>query len=97
MTLYVYAGANGKFTIYEDEGTNYDYEKGAFAEIPIEWNDATHMLTIGKRVGSFAGMLQSRTFQLVLVSQQKPVGYSPDVQPAQTVQYKGEAASVKLN
>ena len=96
VTLYVYGGANGDFTLYEDEGVNYDYEKGAFSQIPMQWNEASRTLTIGKRQGSFPGMLESRTFQLVLVSQQKAAGFSFDPKPVQTVQYKGEAVSVKL-
>ena len=59
ITLYVYAGADGAFTLYEDDGLTYGYEKGAFARIPLRWNDATKTLTIGKREGSFPGMLQS--------------------------------------
>ena len=56
ITLLVYAGANGDFTLYEDDGVTYGYEKGALARIPIRWNDATRTLTIGKREGSFPGM-----------------------------------------
>ncbi len=96
VTLYVYAGANGTFTMYEDEGVNYGYEKGAFSQIPMQWNEATRTLTIGKRQGSFPGMMESRTFRLVFVSQQKPMGFSFYPKPGQTIQYKGEAVSVKL-
>jgi alpha-D-xyloside xylohydrolase len=97
ITLYVYTGANGKFTLYEDEGVNYNYEKGAFSEIPMRWNESSRTLTIGKRQGSFPGMLEARTFQVVLVSGQKPTGFSFAPQPVQTVQYKGKAVSVRLN
>jgi hypothetical protein len=57
ITLYVYAGANGRFALYEDQGTTFDYEKGAFAEIPIQWDDHSRTLTIGERSGVFPGML----------------------------------------
>jgi alpha-D-xyloside xylohydrolase len=96
ITLYVYAGANGRFTLYEDEGVNYNYEQGAFSQIPMEWNDKARTLNIGKRQGSFAGMLHSRTFQVVLVSPQRPIGFSFDQKPVQSVRYQGEAATLKL-
>jgi alpha-D-xyloside xylohydrolase len=96
ITLYIYAGADGRFTLYEDERVNYNYEQGAFSQIPIEWNDAKHTLSIGKRQGSFAGMLRARTFQIVLVSPQRPSGFSFDPKPLQSVEYQGEAVTVKL-
>ncbi len=74
VTLYVYAGADGAFNLYEDQGTTYDYEHGASSTIPLQWNDATRTLTIGASSGTFPGMLTSRTFQLILVSATKPVG-----------------------
>jgi alpha-D-xyloside xylohydrolase len=95
-TVWVYAGANGSFDLYEDQGTTFDYEKGAFAEIPMRWNDATGTLTIGKRVGSFEGMLERRTFQVVLVSREHPVGYAADAAAAKTVEYAGDELRVKV-
>jgi alpha-D-xyloside xylohydrolase len=68
IELRVYTGANGAFTLYEDEGDNYNYENGAFATIPITWTEATQMLAIGPTSGSFPGMLTSRTFKVVWVS-----------------------------
>jgi alpha-D-xyloside xylohydrolase len=75
VTLYVYAGANGRFSLYEDDGRSYGYERGEFARIPIEWNDATRTLTIGARTGSYPGMPASRTFAAILVSPQMRLGY----------------------
>src|SRR5439155_6048612 len=49
IELRVYPGADGDFTLYEDEGDTYNYEKGKYATIPIHWNDATRTLTIGER------------------------------------------------
>jgi alpha-D-xyloside xylohydrolase len=77
ITLYVYAGADGALTLYEDDGLTYGYERGAFTRIPIQWNDAARTLTIGRREGSFPGMLRQRTFKIVLVSKASPVGVSP--------------------
>ena len=73
--LWVYAGADGEFLLYEDDGLSHSYEKGEHCRIPIRWNDATGTLTIEKREGSFPGMQQERTFRVVLVSKDKPVGF----------------------
>ncbi|HEY1803617.1 MAG TPA: TIM-barrel domain-containing protein [Terracidiphilus sp.] len=97
VTLYVYAGANGRFTLYEDQGTTFDYEKGAFSEIPIAWDDHTHTLTIGTRTGEFPGMLQQRTFQVVFVSKAHPAGFPFMPSAAKSVQYKGATVRVGLN
>jgi alpha-D-xyloside xylohydrolase len=94
ITLYVYTGADGAFSLYEDQGTNYDCEKGQFSRIPIEWNDKTKMLTLGKRAGNFSGMLKDRTFEIVFVSKEKPVGFSFTPKPDRTVQYHGDAIEV---
>src|SRR5512141_74981 len=96
ITLLVYAGANGSFTLYEDDGLTYNYEKGQFAKTPIHWNDATQTLTIGKREGSFPEMLVSRKFEIVLVSKDKPVGFSFATKADRTVSYKGDEVVVKL-
>ncbi len=96
ITLYVYGGADGAFTLYEDDGLTYGYERGAFARIPLRWDDANHTLTLGARTGSFPGMLAARTFDLVLVTKAKPVGFSFTPKPNQTVRYRGEAIEVRL-
>jgi alpha-D-xyloside xylohydrolase len=94
ITLYVYAGANGSFDLYEDQGLTYDYEQGAFATIPLKWNDAARTLTIGARNGSFTGMLASRTFQVVLVTPTKAVGFSFTPTADKTVTYAGSAMEI---
>ena len=94
ITLYVYAGADGAFTLYEDDGLTYGYEKGAFARIPIRWDEKSQTLTLGKREGSFKGMLQQRTFNVVLVTPDKPVDFSFAPSPDRTMTYNGEAVSV---
>ena len=96
LTVYVYAGSNGAFTLYEDQGTTYDYEKGAFSQIPLKWDEASGTLTIGKRLGSFPEMVKERTVQVVLVSPATPVGFRSDATPRKTVKYVGEAVGVKL-
>ncbi|HVN92967.1 MAG TPA: TIM-barrel domain-containing protein [Terracidiphilus sp.] len=96
ITLYVYAGANGRFTLYEDQGTTFDYETGAFSEIPIEWDDHSHTLTIGDRSGEFSGMLRERTFRVVLVSKAHPAGFAPTPASAKSLAYKGAAVHITL-
>ena len=76
IELRVYTGANGSFTLYEDEGDSYNYEQGVYATIPITWNEATQNLSIGPTMGAFPGMLASRTFNVVWVSQNHGTGES---------------------
>ncbi|MEO6994618.1 MAG: TIM-barrel domain-containing protein [Lacunisphaera sp.] len=96
ILLRVYAGEDGKFDLYEDDGVTYGYERGAFSTIPIHWNEAKHTLTIGKRTGSFPGMLTERTFNIILVDGQKPVGFSFTPKPDETIRYHGDAIEVPL-
>ncbi|MCF0179730.1 MAG: glycoside hydrolase family 31 protein [Bacteroidales bacterium] len=77
LTLNIYPGADGDFTLYEDEGDNYNYEQGECTEIAMHWNDKTQSLTIKPRVGSFKGMLKSRTFIVNVVGgKSKKVSYN---------------------
>lgn len=95
ITLFVYTGADGAFTLYEDEGTNYNYEKGKYATIPLSYNNKTGTLTIGERKGSFNGMLQQRTFNVVWVTKENKVGLDKPYQPARTFMYTGKAVTLK--
>ena len=97
IKLYVYAGKDGKFTLYEDEGTNYNYEKGKYATIDFTYDDARKQLTIGARKGAFEGMLNKRTFEIIY--------RTPDVSTSdllldevkgKKVIYQGKAVVVKL-
>ncbi|MEO6317108.1 MAG: glycoside hydrolase family 31 protein [Chitinophagaceae bacterium] len=67
LEIRVYPGANGRFVLYEDENDNYNYEKGKYATIMMEWNDKTQALTINDRNGSYPGMLADRKFNIVVV------------------------------
>lgn len=96
VTLRVYAGADGRFSLYEDDGLTYGYEHGAFARIPITWHEATKTLTIGARTGDFPGMLRERTFNIVLVTPDHPAGFSFTPKPDRTVRYDGKAVDVVL-
>ncbi len=95
IVLYVYTGADARFTLYEDEGTNYNYEKGEYATIEMTYQDATGEFTIGERKGDFPGMLKERTFQVTFVSKDKPRGFAPDKKPDLTIKYTGQETTVK--
>ena len=82
LDVVVYPGADADFLLYEDEGDNYNYEKGAYSTIPMHWNNKSRTLTIGKRTGSYEGMSISRTFNVKVVG-----GKSV------TVKYAGKAVS----
>ena len=95
IELRVYRGADGTFTIYEDENDTYNYEKGMYATIPIQWNEAGKTLTIGERKGKFPGMLESRVFHVVFVSENHGAGIEPSTQADKTVTYTGQAVLVR--
>jgi alpha-D-xyloside xylohydrolase len=92
----IYPGANGTFVLYDDEKDNYNYEKGMYATIEFNWNDASKTLTIGDRKGSFNGMLNSRTFNIVVVGEQIGTGVNAVGKYVKTVKYDGKAKSIKL-
>ena len=96
IDLRVYPGADGDFTLYEDEGDTYNYEKGQYATIPIHWNDSAHTLTIGGRKGSFRGMLEKRAFNLELVREGHGVGVASSAPPDGAIQYSGNEISLTL-
>lgn len=85
LELRVYPGDDGSFTLYEDAGDGYGYEKGERMEILLTWSDSRRTLTIGQRRGSYPGMLQKRSFNIVL----------PDG-TARKVEYTGKKTSVKM-
>jgi alpha-D-xyloside xylohydrolase len=90
IELRVYRGADGEFTLYEDENDNYNYEKGVHATTSFRWDDAKNVLTIGGRQGEFPGMLASRTFNVVFVNDNHGVGIEPSDTPDKVVRYCGE-------
>ena len=96
IELRIYPGADGHFTLYEDEGDGYDYEKGAHATIAFAWNDADRQLRIGKREGSFPGMLETRAFHVVVVKAGKGNGFDLSRKPDRTINYDGSEQLVKL-
>lgn len=85
LKLYVYPGANGEFTLYEDEFDNYNYEQGAFSKINFMWDESHQKLTISKRVGTYAGIITSRNFTVIL-----PNGAQ------QEINYQGKRVTVRF-
>jgi alpha-D-xyloside xylohydrolase len=83
LEVRVYPGADADFTLYEDAGDNYDYEKEKFTRIPMHWDDKGRILTVEKRKGAYAGMLAKRHLRIVL----------PGV-PAKEASYSGERVTV---
>jgi alpha-D-xyloside xylohydrolase len=91
LTIEVWAGADGTFTIYEDEGTNYNYERGAYSNLPLAWNDTAGTLTIGPRTGSWEGMPASRNFTVTLhTADGKTISAPP-------VAYTGSSTDIQIN
>ena len=89
IELRIYPGTNGSFSLYQDEGDSYRYEKGAYAVIPIHWEDAGRTLTIGARQGEFPGMAAGHTFNVVIVSTGHGVGGEATALPDKVIRYSG--------
>lgn len=91
----IYPGADGKFTVYEDDNETYDYEKGQYATYDLVWNDAARTLTVSARKGSYPGLVKARTLNLVLANATNASAIEP-ASATRTIQYSGKAATVKF-
>ena len=85
LIINVYPGADGTFTLYEDEGDNYNYESGAYTEIQMKWNDKKRILTIDARKGEYNGMLTKRNFTIRTADGKEKV-----------ITYSGKKINVKI-
>jgi len=94
ITLYVYGGANGSFSLYEDDGLSNGYARGQFSRIPISYNDKTGTLVIGARTGQFPGMLRQRTFNIRWMGPAKPRALDFSAAADRTVSYSGQPVVV---
>lgn len=95
VEIRIYPGADATFTLYDDEGDNYHYEKGAYSTIELKWDEETATFTVGERKGSFPGMEKIKPFRVVLV---KPVT-TTDTDKAETsvtITYTGKKKSISL-
>ena len=96
LALRIYEGADGVYTLYEDENDSYNYEKGIYSTIIFTWNDAKEMLTISDRKGSFPGMLTQRKFNIVRVGKNKANGMETVETFDQVVHYTGKKVELKF-
>ena len=94
VTLTIYAGADGSFELYDDAGTTYGYERGEFSRIPITWDQARGVLTIGARTGRYPGMPAGRTFHVRWIDGPTAAAADFEAAPARTVEYTGQAVQV---
>ena len=85
LEMRIYPGADAEFSLYEDEGDNYNYEQGYYSNIIFTWSDRTRTLHISARQGGYKGMLLDRKFTLVL-----PDGTT------RTIDYNGNQVSVRF-
>ncbi len=92
IELRIYTGTDASFTLYEDENDNdnYNYERGIYATIPFYWDEEKQTLTIGKRQGSFPGMLKERTFRIVWVGTGHGTGVKTEENIDTIVKYNGK-------
>jgi alpha-D-xyloside xylohydrolase len=96
LEIRVYGGADGEFALYEDENDTYNYEKGVYSLISFYWDNALKTLTISDRKGEFPGMLQNRTFNIVLVNESNGKGVENTEIPSKSIKYVGEKLVEKL-
>ena len=96
LTLLVYTGADGRFSLYEDDGTSLGYARGAFSRIPLSYDEASGTLTIGRREGRFPGMAANRSIRVRWASADRPAPVDFDAAPDLTIAYDGRARQVKL-
>jgi alpha-D-xyloside xylohydrolase len=97
ILLTVYSGKDGKFELYEDDGKSNGYQKGQWSRIAFTWNEATGTLTIGDRKGAYAGMPESRVFNVRFISGPNRYAVNFDAAPVQSVRYTGQAIDVHRN
>jgi alpha-D-xyloside xylohydrolase len=96
LEIRIYPGADGTYSLYEDEGENYNYENGKFTTIAFTWDNNSKVLSIGKRTGEFDGMMEKRTFNIIIVQPNQGVGISEPAEYTRTVDYKGDEIFVNF-
>ena len=95
LEIRIYKGADATFTLYEDEGDNYNYETGSYSTIQFQWDNSSQKLTIGKPKGEYSGMLNKRKFSVVIVSQENGIGANIS-HADKEVEYNGTQQIVKF-
>lgn len=94
LEIRIYPGADGAFTLYDDAGDGYGYEKGERAIVHIKWDDRAGKLTFGKRIGQYPAMPEKRTFNIVIVNERNGAGSGLTPRPAHTIEYDGTEQTV---
>jgi len=97
LEIKVYQGNNGNFTLYEDDGTTYNYEKGQYSSIPFSYSDSEQMLVIGERKGTFDGMNDTRKFSIRYIRNNQNAGFDHADTKLTEVVYSGQPLKIKLN
>ncbi len=64
LSIRVYRGADGSFSLYEDDGVTYAAERGEFSRIPFRYTEADGALAIATREGAYPGMRAERTLHI---------------------------------
>jgi alpha-D-xyloside xylohydrolase len=93
LEMRIYPGADGQFNLYNDEGNNYNYEKGKYSVIPFKWNEQQQTLTIDKQQGDYKGALKRRVLNIGWVNESNGTGIEMSSQ-AKTIIYTGEKITV---
>ncbi|HPR30555.1 MAG TPA: glycoside hydrolase family 31 protein [Prolixibacteraceae bacterium] len=96
LNLMVYTGDDASFTLYEDEGTNYNYEMGIFSQIELVYNEKEKTLTLGERMGSFPGMDLNREIRVFVFNSEKPAPFHTDRKPDFVFEYDGKQQVIRL-
>ena len=96
IRLFIYTGNDCSFNLYEDENTNYNYEKGMFSIIPLKYNEKNHEIILGNRQGEFPGMLKARTFEIKWIGKENPSGLKIDSIPDSVINYDGTQQIIKM-
>ncbi len=96
LQIRIYAGADGNFTLYEDEFDTYNYEKGAYSEITFHWDNLNKMLTVNDRKGNFKGMLKDRKFNFIIVGSSNGFGVETTNNLEKSVNYSGKKTKIKF-
>ncbi|MEO7278245.1 MAG: TIM-barrel domain-containing protein [Sphingomicrobium sp.] len=96
LTVTVYTGADGQFSLYEDDGVSRQYLNAGYSRIPLSWNELTKTLSIGQRQGSYVGMAGKRTINVRWMRPQKARLLALDAAPDATIAYDGSAQSIAM-
>ncbi len=95
ITLYVYGGKDGNFTLYEDTGETYNYEKGEFSQINFSYDDEQNTLSIGPTIGKYPNMINNRTFRIIKISPENPIAIDSN-EEGKIVNYDGQEIKIEL-